>query len=113
MKTLSNGTQVSADTATKIEDGIVTALAGAELIDFDTRQSSHAQSLEANILASSWERLRRKRNSLLVSSDWTQSPDSPLDDEAKVDWVIYRQELRDLPATTDDPADPTWPEMPE
>ena len=58
-------------------------------------------------------KLRRERNTLLTESDWTQYTDSPLDDEAKVDWVIYRQELRDLPATTDVPADPTWPEEPK
>jgi len=59
-----------------------------------------------------WDRLRTERNTLLTESDWTQSPDSPVDDETKDDWISYRQELRDLPATTDDPANPTWPEMP-
>jgi hypothetical protein len=57
--------------------------------------------------------LRSKRNALLASSDWTQGNDSPLDNEAKAEWAIYRQELRDLPASTEDPADPTWPEAPE
>ena len=55
------------------------------------------------------DKLRAKRNALLDSNDWTQVTDSPLDDEAKDDWATYRQELRDLPATTDDPANPTWP----
>ena len=58
-------------------------------------------------------KLRTKRNALLVSSDWTQGNDSPLSDEAKDDWATYRQELRDLPASTEDPDDPTWPEVPE
>jgi len=39
--------------------------------------------------------------------------DSPLSDADKVVWATYRQELRDLPATTSNPADPTWPEAPE
>ena len=69
--------------------------------------------VDADVLASSWGMFRKERNTLLDSSDWTQYTDSPLDDEAKVDWVIYRQELRDLPATTDVPADPTWPEEPK
>jgi hypothetical protein len=56
--------------------------------------------------------LREKRNPLLASSDWTQYTDSPLDDEAKASWTTYRQQLRDLPATTDDPANPTWPVAP-
>jgi hypothetical protein len=66
---------------------------------------------DADALASSWDRLRTERNALLASSDWTQYSDSPLDDKA--DWATYRQELRDLPASTEDPADPTWPEAPE
>ena len=56
-------------------------------------------------------RLRSRRNALLTSSDWTQSPDSPLDDKAE--WATYRQSLRDLPASTEDSANPTWPEAPE
>jgi hypothetical protein len=54
--------------------------------------------------------IRRERNELLVSSDFTQLDDSPKDKQA---WKTYRQQLRDLPATTDDPADPTWPAAPE
>ena len=68
---------------------------------------------DADALASSWASLRTERNALLVSSDWTQGADSPLTDEAKTDWVIHRQLLRDLPSTTDDPADDiTWPTPP-
>ena len=54
--------------------------------------------------------IRRERNELLVSSDFTQLDDSPKDKQA---WKTYRQQLRDLPATTDDPANPTWPVAPE
>jgi hypothetical protein len=57
-------------------------------------------------------RLRTKRNSLLASSDWTQSADSPLDKEAKTEWSSFRQLLRDLPASTEDPANPSWPDAP-
>ena len=67
---------------------------------------------DADSLARSWASLRTERNALLVSSDWTQYNDSPLDDEAKADWATYREELRDLPESAD-PADPTWPDAPE
>ena len=56
-------------------------------------------------------RLRAKRNILLTETDWTQYNDSPLTDEAKAEWVTYRESLRDLPENTD-PADPTWPTPP-
>lgn len=36
------------------------------------------------------------RQSLLQSSDWTQLPDSPLDEDTKAQWREYRQKLRDL-----------------
>ena len=68
---------------------------------------------DADALKRSWDRLRAERDSLLVSSDWTQYNDSPLADEVKTSWATYRQELRDLPANTDDPADPTWLDAPE
>jgi hypothetical protein len=57
--------------------------------------------------------LRSKRNTLLIDSDWTQYNDSPMANEVKAEWTVYREALRDLPANTDDPADPTWPEAPE
>lgn len=53
------------------------------------------------------------RNGLLSDSDWTQVPDSPLDNTKKQEWATYRQALRDLPANTTDPANPTWPTKPE
>jgi hypothetical protein len=55
--------------------------------------------------------LREERNFLLAESDWTQASDSPLSDEVKAEWTVYREALRDLPANTD-PADPTWPTPP-
>ncbi|MDE1170929.1 MAG: tail fiber assembly protein [Verrucomicrobium sp.] len=58
------------------------------------------------------EYLRTTRNALLTASDWTQLSDAPLDSEAKNSWQIYRQELRDLPEHTEDPANVEWPELP-
>ena len=56
--------------------------------------------------------LRLERDKLLTESDWTQYNDSPLSDEVKAEWTVYRESLRDLPENTDDPADPTWPTPP-
>jgi len=60
-----------------------------------------------------WDSFRTERNTLLTESDWTQSPDSPLADEAKAEWATYRQELRDLPENVEDPANPSWPDEPQ
>lgn len=57
------------------------------------------------------EDLRAERDRLLAASDWTQVPDAPIIDRQA--WVVYRQQLRDLPANTPNPADTTWPAPPE
>lgn len=45
--------------------------------------------------------LRNYRNSLLSKSDWTQMNDSPLSQDKKTEWALYRQQLRDLPSYID------------
>ena len=66
----------------------------------------------AALLQDQKEILRSERNELLKQSDWTQFNDSPLDNTKKQEWATYRQALRDLPANTTDPANPTWPTKP-
>ena len=56
-----------------------------------------------------WRELRLRRSALLTQSDWTQNADVSVDVDA---WKTYRQELRDLPANTADPANPAWPSKP-
>ena len=52
---------------------------------------------------------RQQRNALLVASDWTQVADAPVDQQA---WATYRQQLRDLPASTVDFGNVIWPQRP-
>ena len=56
-----------------------------------------------------WSEIRVKRNSLLVSSDYTQMSDFPGD---KTTWATYRQALRDLPQTYANAADVIWSTAP-
>lgn len=56
--------------------------------------------------------MRIDRDSFLLSSDWTQMPDSPLSEQERQQWAAYRQQLRDLPDNTPDPLNVTWPEPP-
>jgi|TARA_R110000782_G_scaffold257307_1_gene346567 hypothetical protein len=44
--------------------------------------------------------VRLKRNNLLITSDWTQSIDSPLSSTLKSKWAEYRKKLRDITKTT-------------
>ncbi len=57
-----------------------------------------------------WIDLRKRRNYLLFSTDWTQLQDSP---QNKEEWSNYRQQLRDLPQNTENPINPIWPEPPQ
>tara|TARA_R100001163_G_scaffold64360_1_gene58387 strand:+ start:1681 stop:1941 length:261 start_codon:yes stop_codon:yes gene_type:complete len=52
--------------------------------------------------------LRKKRNSLLKETDWMANSDVTMTDA----WKNYRQALRDLPANTADPKNPTYPTKP-
>ena len=54
------------------------------------------------------ERLREERNRRLAETDYVALTDATLSEEMRT----YRQALRDLPANTSDPANPTWPVKP-
>lgn len=55
-----------------------------------------------------WEDLRNKRNRLLAETDFYGLPDVTMPEEIRV----YRQQLRDLPANTEDPLSVVWPAKP-
>ena len=52
--------------------------------------------------------IREVRNNLLEKTDWMANSDVTMSDA----WKTYRQQLRDLPANTSDPANPTYPTKP-
>lgn len=56
-----------------------------------------------------WERIRNHRNAMLAACDWTQVSDAPVDTAA---WAEYRQALRDLPDSADDPREVVFPVEP-
>lgn len=55
-----------------------------------------------------WSDLRKKRNRLIAETDYFANTDVTMPDAIKT----YRQALRDLPANTTDPANPSWPIKP-
>lgn len=62
-------------------------------------------------IESQWIKVREQRNSLLAQSDWTTLPDSPLSQEQKQQWIVYRQALRDV-TIQPDPFNIVWPTKP-
>jgi hypothetical protein len=81
-----------------VENGALTLKSQSEIESLQNAENTH--------------KLRSMRDSLLTACDWTQAADSPLSDAKKAEWATYRQQLRDLPANTTDPANPTWPTPP-
>ena len=62
-------------------------------------------------LSYDWHELRSRRNEILESTDWRAMSDR----EMSEDWRVYRQLLRDLPSTYEDPMEAVvnWPDAPE
>ena len=70
---------------------------------------------DARLLAEQWTHIRKERDRLLTSSDWTQGADSPLSGSKKTEWTTYRTSLRDLPSEQSSKttyASITWPSQP-
>ena len=61
----------------------------------------------ASVLAAA---ARRQRDWLLSASDWTQLPDSPVDQKY---WAKYRQSLRDITKQAGFPDKIDWPKGPK
>jgi hypothetical protein len=59
-----------------------------------------------------WAALRAERDALLAESDWVVVKAQEAGDAVPSGWATYRTALRDLPAETPDPANPTWPDAP-
>ena len=57
-----------------------------------------------------WQSIRGLRNRFLSESDWTQLPDSTSNKSA---WLIYRNELRNIPQNFSIPEDVVFPVKPE
>ena len=79
---------------------VETRLAGA---DAEAWRAARGLSTEEQL-----QNLREKRNQLLAETDYLALSDATLSEDMRT----YRQALRDLPANTSDPANPTWPVKP-
>lgn len=75
--------------------------------DYETKQWVNSRTTEMNL-----EFARQERNRLLVASDWTQLPDSPISATPRALWASYRQALRDVPSQPGFPDNIIWPTPP-
>lgn len=84
---------------TDVQTGEVT------LVDLTAEEIAEREAYAVEIAPQS---LRDQRDRLLAETDVYALSDRTLSDEMRA----YRQALRDLPANTSDPQNPTWPEKP-
>jgi hypothetical protein len=71
-----------------------------QLVDFDIPEIT-------------WDQIRRRRDNLLTSCDWTQLTDAPLPVETQEAWRLYRQALRDITETFKKATLVVWPVSPD
>jgi hypothetical protein len=58
------------------------------------------------------DKAKAKRDVLLQATDWTQIPNNPLTPEVQQQFVVYRQELRDITLQSGYPFNVVWPVPP-
>ena len=89
---------------TKSINGVVYPLTAEEEAAQDATEAAWAAGADDR----SWAELRSRRDELLSETDWQASSDVTMTAEQSA----YRQQLRDLPANTEDPDNVTWPTKP-
>tara|TARA_R100001086_G_C11768143_1_gene240092 strand:+ start:565 stop:831 length:267 start_codon:yes stop_codon:yes gene_type:complete len=86
-------------------DGVKVPFTAEEEVAKDVQEAEWADGATDR----AFKQLRGERNRILHDTDWWASNDLIMTSEQS----DYRQALRDLPATVTDPANPTWPTIPE
>jgi hypothetical protein len=103
---------VYADNPTFAHDEKAVANAEPTLVDGSWTLGWSIAPKTAEDIAAEASSVRYERDELLAECDWTQMPDSPLDDSTKDSWATYRTELRDITEQTGFPTNITWPTAP-
>jgi hypothetical protein len=67
-----------------------------------------ADEMNAAVVKGNWDRARKERNELLAATDFYALSDVTMSAEM----ATYRQDLRDLPASTENSEDVVWPTKP-
>ena len=87
-----------------------------EIILLDDYEKPSREAFEAKLQelidAQPWNELREERNKRLSQCDWVAIRAFTTNTPVPEEWKTYMQALRDLPATTEDPSNPVWPQEP-
>ena len=87
-----------------------------EIILLDDYEKPPKEQFEAKLQelidAQPWKELREERNKRLSQCDWVATRAFTTNTPVPEEWKTYMQALRDLPANTEDPSSPVWPQEP-
>lgn len=87
-----------------------------EIILLDDYEKPSREAFEAKLQelidAQPWKELREERNKRLSQCDWVATRAFTTNTPVPEEWKTYMQALRDLPANTEDPSSPVWPQEP-
>lgn len=91
-------------------DGVSVEMTAEEIAD----RLAEEAAWEAKASDRALQQLRIDRDVLLAQTDINVIADrwAAMSAETQTAWATYRQALRDLPANTADPLNPTWPIKP-
>lgn len=92
-------------------DSMNTMILSSDTKDFSVTWKQVSEKAKEIEDAEPLKQLREVRNSILAETDWTQSRDITLSNDA--DWKTYRQALRDITKDYKSLDDVKWPEKPE
>jgi hypothetical protein len=90
----------------RLVNGVVVDISDDEMVTIDAKETDWESGQSERQLNA----LRAERNAKLAETDWTQSRDITLSNDA--DWKTYRQALRDITDSATSLDDVTWPEKP-
>lgn len=76
---------------------------------WEIQEMSNDEKAEATIEKA--DLIRRERNYRLAECDWTVFPYSPVSQEKQLQWVEYRQQLRDITSQVGFPWSVIWPDI--
>lgn len=109
VETISDNLPILVSISYVIEDDLV-----KEIITGRNKTEEEILQEQQDLLAAKWNNIRHTRNSLLQKSDLSVVSDKweQMDLPEKSAWSNYRQQLRDLPQTFNNPEDVVWPVEP-
>lgn len=100
--------------AQKTDNDIVTGhsfvIEGNEVVQYEQIRPKTQEEIQRET-DGMWIGIRARRNILLSETDWTQLPDSSISNEKKIQYSVYRQQLRDV-TNQPDPKNIVWPTKP-